>query len=239
MSSEITYAEVKFKNEFKSSGSKSEPPAAPKEKTSFHKSNSRFLKLLLVSLLIFLLLLGISFSIAFAIYFQKYSQSLMEEHAQNTTKEIRYTTLECMKENFTRKAQVWSCCPKDWTSFGSYCYIVPSKARNWNESEKHCSEMHAHLLVMNTKDDKDFVTQKLDRKNSYYIGLSDPEGKKHWQWVDQTPYNESLAFWHPGEPNNPSERCAMLSHLSKRWGWNNIYCDQAQFAICKTMKIYI
>nr|XP_019569024.1 PREDICTED: C-type lectin domain family 4 member A [Rhinolophus sinicus] len=98
MTSEITYAEVRFQNESKSSGTKSEPPEAPKEKTSPYKSNPGFSKALFLSLLILLLLLAISFFIAFIIFFQKYSQLLKEK---KTVKEFTHTSLDCMKENLT------------------------------------------------------------------------------------------------------------------------------------------
>ncbi|XP_055446944.1 C-type lectin domain family 4 member A-like isoform X1 [Bubalus kerabau] len=172
MTSEVTYAEVKF-NKPKSSGTESEPPAAPKE-TKLHQSGHSFSKLLLTSLLILLLLLAISFLIAFIFFFQKY----------------------------------WSCCPKNWGPFSSNCYFIPNEANSWNESEKECLRMNAHLLVINTKAEQDFVTQKLKTDFAYYVGLSDRTltmGERHWQWVDQTPYNESATFWHEGEPNNPKE----------------------------------
>uniref|UniRef100_A0A287CRW9 C-type lectin domain-containing protein n=1 Tax=Ictidomys tridecemlineatus TaxID=43179 RepID=A0A287CRW9_ICTTR len=65
MASEITYAEVRFKNELKSSGTNSDSPAAPKENTTPLKSNPAFPKLLLGSLLILFLLLAILFFVAF------------------------------------------------------------------------------------------------------------------------------------------------------------------------------
>eukprot|EP00069_Balaena_mysticetus_P007440 bmy_05553T0 len=117
MTSEVTYAEVRFKNEPQSLGTKSEPPAE-----------------------------------------------------KETTKEVPHTVLECMKENST------------------------TEENTWDESEKRCSRMKAHLLVINTKDEQDIITRKLKINSVYYVGLSDPEGKRHWQWVDQTPYNESATF---------------------------------------------
>uniref|UniRef100_A0AC11DUR7 C-type lectin domain family 4 member A n=1 Tax=Ovis aries TaxID=9940 RepID=A0AC11DUR7_SHEEP len=96
MTSEVTYAEVKF-NKPKSSGTKSEPPAAPKE-TNLHQSGHSFSKLLLTSLLILLLLLAVSFLIAFLFYFQKCSYVHQEEKA---TRELTHTELECVKENST------------------------------------------------------------------------------------------------------------------------------------------
>ncbi|XP_074182178.1 C-type lectin domain family 4 member A isoform X3 [Rhinolophus sinicus] len=197
MTSEITYAEVRFQNESKSSGTKSEPPA---------------------------------------VFFQKYSQLLKEK---KTVKEFTHTSLDCMKENLTMEDKDWSCCPKGWEPFSLNCYFISTKNKNWNESEKNCSGMQAHLLVINTKAEQEFITGKLEKRNAYFVGLSDPEGTRHWQWVDQTPYNRSATFWHQGEPSDPDERCAVLNAPQQRWGLNDIPCDLPQRSICEMMKIYL
>ncbi|XP_036924183.1 C-type lectin domain family 4 member A-like isoform X1 [Sturnira hondurensis] len=237
MASEITYAEVRFDNESKSLGTKSEPPTAPKEKTSPHKSNPDFPKVLFSSLLVLLLLLAISFFIAFIIFFQKYAQLLKEKE---TAKEFIHTELECMRENLTMEEKYWSCCPKKWKSFRSNCYFISTEEKNWTESEKNCTGMKAHLLVINTKEEQDFIIQNLDEKAAYYVGLSDPEGKRAWQWVDGTPYNESATFWHPGEPNNPNERCVILNAPhQKSWGWNDVPCAGRHSSVCKMVQIHL
>ncbi|KAM9684266.1 C-type lectin domain family 4 member A-like isoform 1-T3 [Dama dama] len=237
MTSEITYAEVKF-NKPKSSGTKSEPPAAPKE-NNLHQSGHSFSKLLLTSLLILLLLLAISFFIAFIFFFQKCSYVHKEEKA---TRELTHTQLECVKENSTLEGKDWSCCPKNWEPYSSNCYFISNGFNIWNDSEKKCLRMNAHLLVINTKAEQDFITQKLRINFAYYVGLSDwtsAMGKRHWQWVDQTLYNESATFWHQGEPNNPNEHCVMLNAVSRKWGWNDSPCNEVHKFICKMMKIYL
>lgn len=236
MTSEITYAEVRFKNESKSSGTKSEPPAALNEKSSPQRSNFRCSKVLFPSLLTLLLLLAISFLMAFIIFFQKYSQLLKEK---KTLKELTHTALECMKENLTVEEKDWSCCPKKWKSFSLNCYFISTEVKNWIESEKNCSEMKAHLLVINSKDEQDFITEKLNKNAAYYVGLSDPEGTGDWQWVDQTPYNKSATFWHRDEPSSPDERCVILNAPSRQWGWNDVPCNSIQFSICKMRKIFL
>lgn len=133
----------------------------------------------------------------------------------------------------------WSCCPKNWKSFSLNCYFISNESRNWTESEKNCSGMKAHLLVINSKDEQDFISKKLDKKAAYYMGLSDPEGTRDWQWVDQTPYNKSATFWHQGEPSSPDERCVILNARSTKWGWNDVPCEPLQRSICKMMKIFI
>ncbi|XP_061273975.1 C-type lectin domain family 4 member A isoform X1 [Bos javanicus] len=237
MTSEVTYVEVKF-NKPKSSGTESELPAAPKE-TKLHQSGHSFSKLLLTSLLILLLLLAISFLIAFIFFFQKCSYVHKEEKA---TRELIHTELECVKENSTLEGKDWSCCPKNWGPFSSNCYFIYNGAKSWNDSEKECLRMNAHLLVINTKAEQDFITQKLKTDSAYYVGLSDrtlTTGERHWQWVDEIPYNESATFWHEGEPNNPKERCVMLNAPLRKWGWNDCSCDELHKFICKMMKIYL
>uniref|UniRef100_A0A8C5XTL1 C-type lectin domain family 4 member A n=1 Tax=Microcebus murinus TaxID=30608 RepID=A0A8C5XTL1_MICMU len=164
MASEITYAEVNFKNGSKSSGTNSASPAAPKERTTPHKSNPGFPKLLYPSLLILFLLLAISFCIAFI-------------------------------------EKVWSCCPKNWRSFSSKCYFISTEAKSWHESEENCSRMGAHLLVINTKDEQDFITQNLEINHFalFLWGLSDPEGSETLAMGDQTPYTKCRY--------DPKERC--------------------------------
>ncbi|PNI21001.1 CLEC4A isoform 3 [Pan troglodytes] len=204
MTSEITYAEVRFKNEFKSSGINTASSAASKERTAPHKSNAGFPKLPCASLLIFFLLLAISFFIAFV-------------------------------------KTAWSCCPKNWKSFSSNCYFISTESASWQDSEKDCARMEAHLLVINTQEEQDFIFQNLQEESAYFVGLSDPEGQRHWQWVDQTPYNESSTFWHPREPSDPNERCVVLNFRKspKRWGWNDVNCLGPQRSVCEMMKIHL
>ncbi|KAL2776899.1 C-type lectin domain family 4 member A isoform 4 [Daubentonia madagascariensis] len=133
--------------------------------------------------------------------------------------------------------KVWSCCPKNWKLFSSKCYFISTESKSWNESQKNCSRMEAHLLVINTKEEQDFITQNLNKSFAYFVGLSDPEGQRHWQWVDQTPYNKSVTFWHPNEPNNPNERCVMLNFHYSSWGWNDAGCDLPQMSVCEMTTI--
>ncbi|XP_053412583.1 C-type lectin domain family 4 member A-like [Nycticebus coucang] len=211
---------------------------APKKRTIPQKSKLGSHKLVCVSLLILFLLLKLSFFIAFIASFAKSSQL---PDKKNTTKETIHTTLECVKNNLTITEKVWSCCPENWKSFSSKCYFISTESRSWSESQKNCSEMEAHLLVINTKEEQDFIIQNLNEHFAYFVGLSDPEGRRHWQWVDQTPYNESAAFWHPGEPSDHKERCVIVNFRKPytAWGWNDAHCSNPLGSVCEMMKIYL
>nr|XP_042130013.1 C-type lectin domain family 4 member A-like [Peromyscus maniculatus bairdii] len=133
---------------------------------------------------------------------------------------------------------VWSCCPKDWKPFSSHCYYISTDAASGRESEEKCSRMGAHLMVIHSQEEQDFITKTLDPKAAYFIGLSDA-GHRQWRWVDQTPYNESATFWHPREPNNNDEQCVVVSHPYSSWGWNDIRCSDEQKSVCQMKRIYL
>ncbi|XP_075409230.1 C-type lectin domain family 4 member C-like [Tenrec ecaudatus] len=132
-----------------------------------------------------------------------------------------------------KQLQDWYCCPNFWSLFQSSCYFVSTELKTWTASGKHCSALGAHLMVINTENEQQFIIQKLDKASAYYVGLSDPEKNHQWQWVDQSPYNKSATFWHPGEPNNHKEHCVTLNSRHGNWGWNDVYCDVLQMSICE------
>ncbi|CAH7416385.1 C-type lectin domain family 4 member A [Phodopus roborovskii] len=235
MYSENIYINTNLKNKFDSSDIKADPPPDPQKKTTSHESCHGFFRVLLTSSTIYFLLLTILFSTAVITLFKKYSQ-LLEEKA--IRKELNYTGLECTKQHSFLKDKVWSCCPKDWKPFSSHCYFIPTAWANWSESEEKCSSMGAHLMVVHSKEEQDSITKILNVHDAYFIGLSDP-GHRQWRWVDQTPYNESATFWHPGEPNNDKEQCVIVSHPRSSWGWNDTPCSVKQKSVCQMKKIYL
>ncbi|XP_003470615.1 C-type lectin domain family 4 member A-like [Cavia porcellus] len=232
MAAEVTYAELRIKTE--SSGTN---PDSPKGKTAPQRSNLHLPKMFLVPLLI-LLPLAIIFCVTFIIFFQKYSQLLEEKKAVKECTQS-HTELWCKRSNSCTKEKVWSCCPKNWISFNSHCYFYPNEERSWHQSVEYCSHLEAHLVVITSKEEQDFITKNMNNNAAYYIGLSDPQGHRQWQWVDKTPYNKNVTFWHFGEPSNVNERCVFINYRDsyKQWGWNDARCDHSQQLVCKMMNI--
>ncbi|KAL6032335.1 hypothetical protein STEG23_026291, partial [Scotinomys teguina] len=70
-----------------------------------------------------------------------------------------------------------------------------------------------------------FVTGLLDKQFPYFLGLTDENVEGLWQWVDQTPFNPRMGFWHKGEPNNfMKEDCVVLINVKDKWAWNDFPC---------------
>ncbi|KAM4819718.1 C-type lectin domain family 6 member A-like [Thomomys bottae] len=152
-----------------------------------------------------------------------------------------HSSLTCAREESRVSGKAWRCCPKNWHSFGSHCYFMSGDAKTWEESRKACSRMQAHLLVVNSKDEQDFITKHLDKEFSYYLGLWDPQGQNDWQWVDGTPYNLSATFWRRGEPSDMEEACVGMNapeYYSRIWAWNDIRCSKRLRSVCEMVAVY-
>ncbi|XP_016077232.1 PREDICTED: C-type lectin domain family 6 member A-like [Miniopterus natalensis] len=151
-----------------------------------------------------------------------------------------HASLTCFNEGTRVTEKVWGCCPSTWKPFGSSCYLISNEENSWSKSEQNCVGMGAHLVVINTKVEQNFIVQQLNKSLSYFLGLSDPQKNDNWQWVDQTSYMENVRLWHHGEPNFPGEDCASVVFWNPRgWGWNDVFCDSKRSSICEMKKVFL
>uniref|UniRef100_A0A8C6FXV6 C-type lectin domain family 4 member E n=1 Tax=Moschus moschiferus TaxID=68415 RepID=A0A8C6FXV6_MOSMO len=132
---------------------------------------------------------------------------------------------------------VKNCCPLNWVHFQSSCYFFSANTMSWKASLKNCSSMGAHLVVINTQEEQEFLYHAKPRKKEFYIGLTDQVTEGRWQWVDGTLLTKSLSFWDAGEPNNLVivEDCATIRDSSNpRQNWNDVPCFFNMFRVCET-----
>ncbi|XP_023372891.1 C-type lectin domain family 6 member A-like [Otolemur garnettii] len=149
-----------------------------------------------------------------------------------------HSSLTCFSEG--TRGTVWGCCPSTWKSFGSSCYLISTQYDVWTKSEQNCVEMGAHLVVINTEAEQNFIVQQLNESSSYFLGLSDPGGNDNWQWIDQTPFKKNVRLWHPNEPNSSGEQCATIVFWKPgNWGWNDVFCDSKRLSVCEMKKIQL
>ncbi|XP_057559517.1 C-type lectin domain family 4 member E [Hippopotamus amphibius kiboko] len=131
---------------------------------------------------------------------------------------------------------VKNCCPLKWVHFQSSCYFFSTDTMTWTASLKNCSSMGAHLVVINTQEEQEFLYHTKPKRKEFYIGLTDQVTEGQWQWVDGTPFTKSLSFWDIGEPNNivTVEDCATIRDSSNpRQNWNDVPCFFNMLRICE------
>ncbi|XP_039533068.1 asialoglycoprotein receptor 1-like isoform X2 [Pimephales promelas] len=129
-----------------------------------------------------------------------------------------------------------------WTYYKSSFYYMPNETKIWTESRQYCTERGADLIIINNREEQDFV-KNMTGKAVVWIGLTDSVEEGRWKWVDGT--NMTSNFWGsagPGvsvEPNGGrDENCAVTVPVPQPgWGnlvgWIDIACTKAYQWICE------
>ncbi|XP_053335399.1 C-type lectin domain family 4 member M-like [Clarias gariepinus] len=123
-----------------------------------------------------------------------------------------------------------------WTSLNSSVYFMSTeKKKNWTESRQDCRDKGADLLIINSKEEQEFISKQLDG-SVYWIGLSDRDTEGEWKWVDGKPL--TTEFWGSGEPSKSGggkdEDCVEMYRDSNSYVWNDNKCSESLHWICET-----
>ncbi|XP_045577354.1 asialoglycoprotein receptor 1 [Salmo salar] len=144
--------------------------------------------------------------------------------------------LKCSINRVLHNVTASGCCPLGWVLSGSSsCYFFSSDGLPWNQARDFCTNYNAHLAVLKTKQDWDFVTGGT-KPLFFWIGLSD-ERTGDWEWVDGSPYIMDRSQWKPGQPDNwkghglgGTEDCAMI-HANGQL--NDDHCSRSYRYVCQ------
>uniref|UniRef100_A0A671L442 Zmp:0000000924 n=1 Tax=Sinocyclocheilus anshuiensis TaxID=1608454 RepID=A0A671L442_9TELE len=112
-------------------------------------------------------------------------------------------------------------------------YYMSNERKSWTESSKDCLKRRANLIIINNREEQDFVKNNTV-KREFWIGLTDIDVEGSWKWVDGS--NMTSGFWASREPNGGRvENCA-VTYLTK-WpdllGWLDVKCNNAYQWICE------
>ncbi|NXQ99631.1 CLC4A protein, partial [Sagittarius serpentarius] len=231
MASEITYAEVKFKNA--SPAAVVKVPPETKKREHHPQKYPPWLPWL-----ISLLLLLVCIALVTALLVTPFSRS----SDQPTALQQKFKEWWCISEMPQGREQGWTCCPKGWKHFQKSCYYLSDDLMPSVESEQNCTGMGSHLVVINSEAEQVFLSKEVQqpaRGENYYIGLSAQEVGQ-WHWVDKTPFNVTAAFWRKDEPSNKDDqKCVVIHRLSRlQRNWNDVKCG-SHYRICEAAAVTV
>nr|XP_030718176.1 C-type lectin domain family 10 member A [Globicephala melas] len=159
-----------------------------------------------------------------------YSETLLR--VQQLVKNLNSLTckMAALKSNGSQN----NCCPTSWLEHEGSCYWFSSSGKPWPEAEKYCQLEDAYLVVINSREEQDFVQAHIG--SSYtWMGLSDLDGV--WKWADGTDYETNFKNWKPGQPDDwqghglgGGEDCA---HFHPDGKWNDDACQRPYHWICE------
>ncbi|XP_039677182.1 CD209 antigen-like protein E isoform X3 [Perca fluviatilis] len=131
------------------------------------------------------------------------------------------------------RTEVFKSCPHGWTGFGHSWYFKSEEKKNWYDSRADCQQRGADLVVINNKEEQEFVSE-LSKDGESWIGLwyEWTQGGWKWEWVDGSLLTEK--FWAAGLPHYNGYYAACCIQQGK---WTQGYYSDNKNWICEKMII--
>ncbi|XP_030268406.1 CD209 antigen-like protein E [Sparus aurata] len=123
-------------------------------------------------------------------------------------------------------------CPGGWTRFGCSGYFRSNEKRTWYESRTDCQNKGADLVVINNKDENNFVSDLNNMNEESWIGLkteSTGRSSYKWKWVDGSPLTETVQA--PGLQRASSDHYA--ASCNQQGQWIQSYYGNMKHYICE------
>lgn len=131
------------------------------------------------------------------------------------------------KENITSLAGNNFVCPEDWLWNQGKCYRFSTFSKTWNESQRDCAKLQAHLPVIQNSKELEFIQKSLKLGHPGWIGLYMISPGKQWMWINEHLFVEQKHFTMIGSMDNMN--CAVITR-------SQVYsedCDSKFNGICQ------
>uniref|UniRef100_A0AC34F532 C-type lectin domain-containing protein n=1 Tax=Panagrolaimus sp. ES5 TaxID=591445 RepID=A0AC34F532_9BILA len=130
-------------------------------------------------------------------------------------------------------------CPKDAFEWQTSCFFFVNISDGFADAESNCADLYTgHLSSVHDGFTNALLAQKGQKYfhesavADFWIGLTNLIFPGNWTWTDGTTldFNE----WIPGEPQNATLNCAVLTITNGKWGIDD--CFKSKPYVCKVDK---
>lgn len=158
--------------------------------------------------------------------------------------QVKFNVLEYTKKwciilgylPFVLSCNISGICPRNWIHLQGSCYLISSRALNWNAAKSACEALGSKLAMVKSQAELQAISPKL--RQHVWIGLHrDPKDTSRWLWVDGT--RPTYTNWNAGEPNGRNhEKCGEMYSVRYQGRWNDAPCSNGYHFVCETNSEY-
>ncbi|XP_039342189.1 natural killer cells antigen CD94-like [Mauremys reevesii] len=178
----VTYVDLKFQTPSKHQ--KKKTPKNTREKDSSAPAPAWRLRAGILGT--FCLALLIAVGVLAANVFQISHVSCRQQDNLSQNQKITQAKNGNLPKVLNRKDKGWKfLCPENWFPHGDKCYRFSTESKPWLESQKACSSHGSRLLLIENKEELDFINPLA---TSHWIGLSRETTDRLWMWVNGTAF---------------------------------------------------
>uniref|UniRef100_A0A8C5CZ66 C-type lectin domain-containing protein n=1 Tax=Gadus morhua TaxID=8049 RepID=A0A8C5CZ66_GADMO len=166
---------------------------------------------------------------------------LAVQHKKTASMERDIEQLLLTLKNLTEQRDALLCkqeCPGGWKKFGCKCYKTSYTYQSWNKSRGFCVSHGADLVVVDSKEEMDFISRWYN--GYFWLGATDAAGEGTWRWVDGTVLSLDDPFWRGpdgGEPRlyknsyQQDKNCLRRASELNQYKWTDESCESTSFLV--------
>lgn len=162
------------------------------------------------------------------------NQLILEQLSQILVSVVNNTSPRGKEE---RELQINKDCPSPFFRVNSECFYIHEKPKmDWMASSGFCQRLGGDLVEPETVELLQAVLLRTSELNEshFWVGASDLNVERQWEWISGKLVDLSQAAWSPGEPNdaNDGEDCMEIA-IDKYPALNDGKCNSKMSFICE------
>ncbi|KAL4629352.1 hepatic lectin-like isoform X1 [Arapaima gigas] len=135
-----------------------------------------------------------------------------------------------------RSSATCSSCATGWRFHRGKCYFFSSSRMSWTRSRDFCTSVGGHLVIINSEAEQAFI--RTSAAERLWTGLSSPEARDQWVWLDNMPMAVGAQFWFREawrQLSGGSNGGGACASLDVALGWQRRHCSAVNKFVCEAL----
>ncbi|XP_063997706.1 hepatic lectin-like [Pogoniulus pusillus] len=162
---------------------------------------------------------------------QEVAEARQEQARLRAVRHRYYEELQDMAALICRSFMDYRKCSGGWKLFGKSCYSFSSQAMSWQDAKETCTDLGAHLVIVDSEEEQTFLVENINSSSSsYWLGVTDQEKEGIWVWTNGN--RPTISYWNTWERSAERERRDCGS-IGADGVWTQRVCSEPCLWICE------